>query len=168
MSIPVDIRHESRNCVNSKGEPTDMWDWDLWLEARGTAGLDDIARVVYSLPSLYPNPNRIIHDRASGFRLAIRSSNAQDETWGNIRVRLRLGWWGRLHMPMKGNQGPALQRHPAATAAYPMRGSTCSAARTIPQKTKLNESAWTMASRCFQEMTAIHPPVSITVPTAPR
>src|SRR5262249_27251775 len=42
------------------------------------------------LPSVYPNPNRIVHDRASGFRLTIRSSNAQDATWGNFRVGLRL------------------------------------------------------------------------------
>ena len=70
------------------GQPTDLWDWALRLSPQEVGDLDRVVRVVYSLPSVYPNPTRIIHDRPSNFRLAVSSRNAHDATWGNVRVRV--------------------------------------------------------------------------------
>lgn len=84
------IRQQSWRYQTPAGAATDLWDWDIWVEAQPGVTLSEIDRVVYSLHPAYPSPNRIVRDRASGFRLKVRSGKGHDDTWGRFRVRVRL------------------------------------------------------------------------------
>lgn len=97
METAFEVAQRSTPYVRN-GKPTDLWDWSVWITPRRGAGLDAILRVVYSLHPAFPNPNRIVHARASGFRLDVSSGNALDETWGTftIRVRILIGAGGRV------------------------------------------------------------------------
>ncbi|MEA2690615.1 MAG: hypothetical protein QOJ16_2 [Acidobacteriota bacterium] len=67
----------------------DLWHWALWVEAAEGASLEEIDHVVYSLHPAFPGPNRIVRNRASGFRLEKRP-NRQDDTWGIFPIGVRL------------------------------------------------------------------------------
>jgi len=55
-----------RQSEKYKGD--DWWAWSVWLD--GTeAELDGVARVEWRLHPTFPNPVRIVADRASKFRL---------------------------------------------------------------------------------------------------
>ena len=74
----------------SKHPSENLWDWSLWVEPQGGALLEAVNRVVYSLHPAFPSPNRIVRDRASGFRLDVQSGTRLGDTWGTFPVRVRL------------------------------------------------------------------------------
>jgi transcription initiation factor IIF auxiliary subunit len=46
----------------------DEWRWSVWIKG-GTAELDAIDHVVYTLHPSFPNPVRTVTDRSSNFKL---------------------------------------------------------------------------------------------------
>src|SRR3990170_5099781 len=60
------------------------------------------------------------------------------------------------------------QRHDAAAAAYPTRGSTCCATSTNHQKMASNDATWAAPMRSFQDDTLPHPAATMMTATAAR
>ena len=56
----------------------ERWDWSVWLEG-APAELDLVDRVVYRLHPTFPNPERVVSDRATQFLL-------QSSGWGEFMI----------------------------------------------------------------------------------
>jgi len=69
-----------------------VWDWSMSIApARdSTATLNDVRSVTYGLHPVFPNPNRVICDRASSFKLEMRPDAAHNQTWGRFDVRVNI------------------------------------------------------------------------------
>ena len=76
--------------TKSEWNANGLWDWEIQLADDNPAQLDEIRSVTYGLHPAFPNPNRIVHERANGFRLKMSSAIAQNETWGRFDVRVTI------------------------------------------------------------------------------
>jgi predicted acylesterase/phospholipase RssA len=94
------LRHviERRNSVDKckfkieqASEPVagGVWNWRMRvMPAEPDIKLDQIRSVTYGLHPVFHNPNRVIRNEASGFAIVMRSTVAEDETWGRFDVRV--------------------------------------------------------------------------------
>ncbi len=60
---------------------TDWWEWWIWLDGAEDE-LDEIDHVVYTLHPTFPNPVRIVRDRATRFLLKTAG-------WGVFRIHAK-------------------------------------------------------------------------------
>src|SRR5436305_13523381 len=60
----------------------DWWDWEVWLEG-AARDLDAIEEVQYRLHPTFPNPTRVVRDRASNFLLRAAG-------WGEFTIRIEI------------------------------------------------------------------------------
>lgn len=58
----------------------DRWDWEVYLFSDNPSDLDSVEYVKYILHPTFPNPVRIVKDRANGFRLRTKG-------WGTFLIR---------------------------------------------------------------------------------
>lgn len=64
----------------TKYQGNDWWHWSVWIDG-SPAELDAVRCVTYLLHSTFPNPERVINDRASKFRL-------DSAGWGGFKMQL--------------------------------------------------------------------------------
>jgi len=92
---------------------TDLWTWELHV-AGSAPDLDRIQYVVYSLHTAFPNPNRMVRDRATAFRLRIVPGTPATDTWGTFAVRVRVvlkdapTWRASVELELRRDGRPAL------------------------------------------------------------
>ena len=99
----------------------DRWDWSVWLDG-APAELDEVKSVTYFLHPTFVNPERIVTDRANGFRL-------NSSGWGEFTIR------ADIHL----RNGQMLQRTHNLVLAYPRRPSLRDAVSSIGEKPPTKE-----------------------------
>lgn len=67
-----------------------LWNWSMHLEPAAQTPLSDIRSVIYGLHPAFPNPNRVVCNQATGFRLDMDCKISQNQTWGRFNVRVTI------------------------------------------------------------------------------
>ncbi|MEJ1963392.1 MAG: patatin-like phospholipase family protein [Gammaproteobacteria bacterium] len=71
--------------------PSGLWDWSMQVvPVDASVSLDEVCFVTYGLHPVFPNPNRVIRNKAGGFALRMFARVSQNETWGRFDVRVTL------------------------------------------------------------------------------
>ena len=80
LTMNEDMQVKVRNSSTPQGR--DRWSWSLWIEAE-PEDLDKIDHVEYVLHPTFPQPIRVVRDRASNFKL-------DSKGWGEFMVHAKV------------------------------------------------------------------------------
>jgi predicted acylesterase/phospholipase RssA len=146
----------------------DLWDWSLWIEPADPSGdLAPVRAVTYGLHPAFPNPNRVIRNPNSHFRVEIGSQIAQDKTWGRFTVRVSIALAGgerELHVVPLDLVFPDDQKTPAPDLLpLPAGANYETAVRYAELLMKKSAFGYVRevldrAKQALQEQEAAHPP----------
>jgi len=119
MVMDDDLQLRLKNSSAWQGK--DRWKWSVWIEAKQES-IEQIDRVEYVLHPTFPNPVRVVTNRASNFRL-------ESKGWGEFMIHanvitkrgrtVRLNHWLKLSGAESVDEGQGQQKEkPSVFLAY--------------------------------------------------